>query len=100
MYDETPKDSEAWNVDQAIQGSPAEGSLSQKTAMMRRNELDRLRPVAEESLIEEESEGNRKVRPVYLLVILGIALFALLLVFLADPMFLEELQSLFNEANS
>ena len=100
VYDETPKDSEAWNVDQAIQGSPAEGSLSQKTAMMRRNELDRLRPVAEESLIEEESEGNRKVRPVYLLVILGIALFALLLVFLADPMFLEELQSLFNEANS
>ena len=100
VYDETPKDTEAWNVDQAINDGSAEGSLSQKTAMMRRNELDRLRPVTEDSQEEETSKSERKVRPVYLMVILGIALFALILIFLADPMILEQIQSRFNETNS
>ena len=86
VYDETPTDSDAWNLDDPDSGVPlAEGSLTQSAAIMRRDELDKLRPGLELQTTEVIEPTERKPRWLFLLIILGIGLVALLVLFLDDP---------------
>ena len=68
VYDETSGDS-AWSLDTAPVGASVEGELTQTTAMIRRDELDRLRP-ASEVLEQEEEEVARTVN--VRLIVLGL----------------------------
>ena len=61
VYDETPKN---WTVPGADPVASAEGSITQTTAMMRRDELDRLRPageVVEETQAASDGQGPKLV---------------------------------------
>ena len=77
VYDETPSN---WTVPGDDPVASAEGSITQTTAMMRRDELDRLRPAGE---VIEETQSTRAGQPPKLVLLIGIvfALVALALLF-------------------
>ena len=77
VYDETPSN---WTVPGDDPVASAEGSITQTTAMMRRDELDRLRP-AGEVIEEDQSTGAGQQPKLVLLMGIVFALVALALLF-------------------
>ena len=66
VYDETPSN---WTVPGDDPVASAEGSITQTTAMMRRDELDRLRPAGE---VVEEAQSTGAGQPPKLVLLVGI----------------------------
>ena len=68
VYDETPSN---WTVPGEDPVASAEGSITQTTAMMRRDELDRLRPAGE---VIEDSQATQTTGRSKMVVLIGILL--------------------------
>ena len=81
VFDVSPEDSQKWNMDAALAGKSAEGQVTQTNAMMRRDELDRLRPPSEVPVEEDSSERNLAARKYFLMLALALVLAVVLLVF-------------------
>ena len=98
VYDETPTETAAWDLDDPANGMPlAEGDLTQTAAMIRRDELDKLRPGLEVEKVELQEAPTRKPRRLFLFLILAIALVALLILFLDDPNVVEGIGGFYDD---